>query len=624
MIIKSYKKMRISSRLLFTGLIPLVTLTGSVLAQSGKPIAPAKSSDAAAVTYKDIQPLLKSRCVVCHSQDMLANGSVSGGLALDTYAAMTKGVITDKGPRPVLIAGKSDGSELYQRLVTTSPTKLMPRGGPALPAAQIVLFKKWIDAGAPGPATETARPKTGGNSLPMPANVGTLDINLTTRIALTPDMLTKSTDKVDKAGKTKAKDAALAFAMKIGPLPPLTAIAFSPDGKRLAVGGYRAMILWDTTTGQPVGAISGLAGPVQSLAYRPDGTQLAIAGGTAGVSGEVKIIDTKTLAQVGPILGGHTDVVFNVAWSSDGARLATGSQDKTARLWEWPSGKELLALKDHSDAVTRVAFALDGKSLYTASLDHNARRFDCKDGKVIRVFTGHAEGITAMALSPKGDRLLTAGSETEIRWWPVEAGDPARQGGHTGPVNDIVFSKDFKLVATASADNTVRLWDGSSTGQIRALTGSSDWMYAAAISPDDKLVAGAGADGIVRIWEAGTGRLRLSLIAWPPNGKSSVIDYASITPEGYFDASPAWTARLRPEVAEQNTPLPKLAEFVRGLRQPENVLKCWQAAPLEPAKLEAAKPAIPVMPAKAGAATPPAKTDAKTPAKPDAKTPPKG
>ena len=138
---------------------------------------------------------------------------------------------------------------------------------------------------------------------------------------------------------------------------------------------------------------------MQSLAYKPDGTQLAIAGGTAGVSGEVKVVDAKTLAAAGPTLAGHADVVFSVAWSADGTRLATGSQDKTARLWEWPSGKEKLAFKDHSDAVTRVCFAPDGKSLYTASLDHNARRFDCNDGKVMRVFTGHAEGITALALN---------------------------------------------------------------------------------------------------------------------------------------------------------------------------------------------------------------------------------
>ena len=174
--------------------------------------------------------------------------------------------------------------------------------------------------------------------------------------------------------------------------------------------------------------------------------------------------------------------------------------------------------------------------------------------------------------------------------------DPAQQGGHTGPVNDIEFSHDAKFVVTASADHTARLWDANSTGQIRAFEGASDWLYAAAISPDDKLVAGAGADGIVRVWEAQTGRLRLSLVAWPPSAKSSAIEFAAITPEGYFNASPAWAARLRPEVAEQNTPLPKLAAWMQTLRQPDAVTKSWQAAPLEPAKIETPKPNTPSAP----------------------------
>lgn len=564
--------------------------------QAGKSAPPAKpvaaatdKADGKTVGYKEVQAVLKARCIVCHSQDQIGNTALSGGLALDTYAGLSKGA------HPVVVAGNIDTSELYQRLITTSPTKLMPKGGPALAPAQIALFKKWIAAGAPGPGTEASAPKATVSSLPMPVNLGTQDVSLKTRVALPADLLDKA---VDKNGKP-LKDAALAFAMKIGPLPVISALAFSPDGKRLVVGSYRAIVVWDTTTGQPVGSVTGLGGPVQALAFRPDGAQLAVAGGNPGASGEVKVFDAKTLAQVGPTLGGHTDVVFGVAWSADGGRIATGSQDKTARIWEWPSGKEKSLLKDHSDAVTRVVFAPDGKSLYTASLDHNARRFDCADNKVLRVFTGHNEGITAMALNPKGDRLLTSGSEPNIRWWPVETGDPSQQGGHAGTVNDITFSKDGKLVATAGADHTIRLWDGNSTGQMRALEGSSDWMYSAAISPDDKLVAGGGADGLVRIWEAATGRLRLSLVAWPPAGKSTTVEYAAITPEGYFDASPAWATRLRPQIADQNLPLPKLATWVQTLKQPESVAKSWQSAPLEPAKPDAPKTTPPATPSKA-------------------------
>ncbi len=487
---------RVHSRLFSFSVLALVA--GSVLAQGGKSGTPAKAAASTAPAYKDVQAVLKARCVVCHSQQMLSNTVISGGLALDTYAAVKKGVVGDKGGHAILVAGKSEDSELIKRLVATSPTKLMPKGGPALPPAQIALFKKWVDAGAPGPAGEEATANPGADILPMPALVGTQDVNWKTRIALAPDVL----------GKTTPKNPMLAFAFKIGPLPPLTAVAFAPDGKHLAVGGYRAVTLWDMATGKPTAALTGLSGPVQALAFRPDGAQLAVASGNPGVSGEVKIVDAKTLLSAGPMLTGHADVVFGVAWNSKGTQLVTGSQDKTARIWEWPTGKEKLVLKDHSDAVTKVCFAPDDKSVYTASLDHNARRFDVNDGKVLRVFTGHADGITALAINLKGDRIVTAGPEPELRWWNVDTGRRSHQSGRAwrrGQRHCVQQGRQIRRVRFA--DHTVRLWDGNSTGGLRSLEGANDWMYAAAISPDDKFVAGVGADGIANLWEAANGTI---------------------------------------------------------------------------------------------------------------------
>ncbi|HZP82351.1 MAG TPA: c-type cytochrome domain-containing protein, partial [Chthonomonadaceae bacterium] len=538
-----------------------------------------------APTYaKDIRPVLQARCVVCHSQANIGNAIISGGLALDSYAALKKGVVGKAGARAIFTAGKSGGSELMQRLTATSPTKLMPKGGPPLPPAQIALFKKWIDGGAlPGDLPKTssaAQPSLA--SLPMPANPGALDVRLATLIKPTPDLVKKD----------MPKDAAFTFALKVGPLPAITALAFSLDGKRLAVGGYRAVTLWDTAKGQPEKCLVGLPGPVQSLAFRPDGAQLAVAGGAPGVAGEVRVYDTKTWALVGKPLGGHTDVVYSVAWSPDGTRLATASQDKTARLWEWPSGKELQVFRDHSDAVTRVCFAPDGKSVYTASQDHNVRRFDVANGQVIRAFTGHGDSVLALALSPDGKGLVSSGPEPRLRWWNVDSGDTSRYSdGHGSTVNEIVFSKDGKFLASASADGTVRLWDAGSGGQQRALAGASDWLYSVALSPDGKWTAGAGVDGIVRLWETANGRLRLALLAWPPAGKATTPEWAALTPEGYYDASPAWAKLLRPLLAGQPVKTPRLASFFQTLHQPANVAKSWQAAALEPAALPA--PAAP-------------------------------
>ncbi|MCW3101532.1 MAG: hypothetical protein JWL77_7150, partial [Chthonomonadaceae bacterium] len=549
----------------------LLLLTTAAGAQSAKPTT--------ALSYaRDIRPILQARCAVCLSDKTLSTPALSGGLALDTFAAVKKG-IGGGAPRLVLVPGKSADSELYKRLIATSASKLMPKGGPALPAAQIALFKSWIEAGAPAgdPKADAVRPGSSPASMPMPANPALQEVLFPTLLKVPVDVPAKDTPK------DAPKDAALALALKVGPLPPVTALVFSPDGKTLAVGGYRAVMLWNLPTGKATTAITHLPGPVQSLAFRPDGSQIAVAGGAPGTSGEVEVFDTKTFAKVGPTLEGHSDVVMSVAWSADGKWLATGSQDKTARLWLWPEGKELKLFKDHSDAVTRVAFAPDGKALYTASMDHNLRRYDTDKGTLVRAFTGHNEGVTAMAFSPANNILLSAGSEPQLRRWNPEGGEnTANYGGHGATVTEIVFSKDTKFIASASGDHTIRLWDAANGNGLRTLTGSNDWEYAVAISPDDKWTVGGGADGIVRLWETATGRLRLMLLSWPTD-KSPLPEWAAITPEGYFDASAAWANLLHPQAAEK--PVPRLAAFVHTLRQPDNVLKSWQDAPLDPAKL---------------------------------------
>jgi len=531
-------------------------------------------SAGSAQTYsQDIRPILQARCIVCHSSGAVTNVAVSGGLALDSYAALMQGVAGLK-PTMVVVAGKSVASPLYARLVASSPTRLMPRGGPALPAAQIALIKRWIDANAPSGdlAKDTSVAKVSDDALPMPLNRLAVDVTVPTRAELPAGTLEKGTTT-------------LAIALKIGPLPPITALAYSPDGKKLAIGAYRAVAIWDTATGQPVNCITHLPGAVLALSFRPDGTVLAVGSGVPGASGDIRLFDTKTWTSTGKPFGGHGDVVVSVCWSSDGTRIASGSQDKSAHVWEWPSAKELRVFKDHSDGVSRVCFSPDGKSLYTASLDHNARRFDVDKGGLVRLFTGHNEAITALAISPDGKRLVTAGGEPNLRWWNVETGETTNNnGGHGGPVADVTFAKDGTLVASASADKTLRLWDGGNTQPKRALEGSSDWLYATAISPDDRFVMGGGADGIVRAWEVATGKLRLSLLFWPPAKDASAFDWAVITPEGFVDGSPGWNGKLTASNLAKGVAPASVQASIRTLVQPPSVVKAWHGTALEVVK----------------------------------------
>ena len=543
-----------------------------------------KSTAAAVPDYaRDIRPLLQARCVVCHNSELVASTATSGGLDLGSVTAIRRGVVLKDGARSILSpTGKNGISALLERLASTSPTRLMPKGGPPLEPEQISLFKHWIAAGTPSlsgknvePAAPVAKP---ASELPMPSPSGVQEVTFPTLIKPAPDMYTIA------PGKTNTAPVALSLALKVGPVAAVTALAFSPDGSLLAVGGYRAVALWNTKTGLPLAGINHLAGQVQALAFKPDGTQIAIGGGLPGTPCEVRIVDLQTLRDAGPHLKGSAEAVLSIAWSADGKSLATGSQDRTARVWDVATGKELKSFKEHGDAVTRVCFSPDGKSLYTACLDHNLRRYDLVKGALLTTYSGHSDGVNALAVSLDGKRIISAGVEPNLRWWNADTGDLTNNiGGHGAQVTEIAISRDGKTLASASADKSVRVWDAIGTGQQRSLAGATDWEYAVAISPDSKFTAAGGADGMVRLWETANGRLRLLLLSWPLE-KSPTPEWLAVTPEGYCNGSPGWLALLKPASPAGATPTARVVMFVQGLRQPESVAKAWQGLALNAAK----------------------------------------
>ena len=249
-----------------------------------------------------------------------------------------------------------------------------------------------------------------------------------------------------------------------------TAVAFSPDGAKLATGSLdHSARLWDATTGEPLGRPMMHGGTVNVLAFSPDGTRLATAAGNLALamSGELRLWDAATCQPVGePMV--QLGVVTALAFSPDGTKVATAEalgmvgrhRSGEHRLWDVVTGKQLGPAADHESELSGLAFSPDGTKVATASTNV-ARLWDAATGQPVGRAMKHDGALTALAFSPGGRKLATAGDDTTARLWDAATGQPAGLPmKHDSKVSFVVFSADGAKIATLSGEGA-RLWDAT-------------------------------------------------------------------------------------------------------------------------------------------------------------------
>ncbi|MBS0208505.1 MAG: hypothetical protein JSS27_06075 [Planctomycetes bacterium] len=419
------------------------------------------------VSFKnDIAPILVRNCLACHGQS-----DPKGDYQLHTFAALSK---AGESGEASVTAGRPADSYLLTLISSQDEAERMPKDADPMPADQVALVKRWISEGA----------KFDG-----------------------PDKQAMLVTMVPRRAQPKAPE-------KYRAVLPVTAVAFNNDGKELAVGGYHEITIWNVADGKLLRRIHDVEERVYGMAYLPGSTVVAAATGTPGQTGEVSLYDTTDGRRV-RTLTTTAEVMFCVAVSPDGKKLACGGADRAIRTFDLTTGKPLKVLEDHADWVQAVAWNKEANRLASGSRDKSAKWLDADKGEALLVYSTHADVVYGVAVSADSKLVYSGGGDRKIHAWSTDdAKQAALFAGFGGEVFKVLLHE--KQLFGCSADKTIRMFDtGDAKKAPRVFSGHTDHVYTIDFHPGTKKLASGSYDGEVRIWNAEDGKQLVKFVASP-------------------------------------------------------------------------------------------------------------
>ncbi|HIG86577.1 MAG TPA: hypothetical protein EYQ25_06010 [Planctomycetes bacterium] len=417
---------------------------------------------------RDVVPLLRASCHGCHQP-----AKAKGKLDLTRYETMMR------SEDPVIIPGKPEESLLLElALPFDDEPPEMPKDAEPLSAEEIDLLRRWIAEGAVDDSTARPGPLVDSKHPPIyPC------------------------------------------------LPVVTSAVYSPNGSMLAVAGWHEVLLYPAQDkeGLPLARLVGLSPRIESLSFSPDGTHLAVGCGTPGMEGELQLWDVHS-QKLTLSIRATFDTLRGLSWSPDGSRIAFGCSDRSLRVVEAKTGKQVLYQATHEDWVLGTAWSLDGKFLVSVSRDRSLKLVEVATEQFIDNITSITPGavkggLMSVRRHPDRDELLVGGADGVPRAYKMHRekkrviGDDYNLLRAYPPMHGLIYgvewSPDGSLVAAVSG-----LGRRGEVCISNAADGTEVWrhefpfgVYTLSLNAAGTRLALAGDDGIVREYALQDGAL---------------------------------------------------------------------------------------------------------------------
>lgn len=430
-------------------------------------VSSAAAADAPASYFRDVRAILQRQCQGCHQPSVQ-----SSGLDLTMFEGLAKG-----GKRGPAFRAGSPGESLILKYVKGEMKPAMPLGGTPLAPEQIASIANWISSGA-------------------------------------------KDDSPPEAKDTISTDHPPVYSQP----PVISALAYSPDGKTLAVSGYREVLLHKADGDGLLTRLVGMSERLNAIVYTGDGSSIIAVGGTPARFGEVQIWNAATGKLTRSIMLTN-DTVFGASLSPDGKEIAVGGADNTVRLIDAASGKELQKIGNHENWVLGTVFGVNGKRVVSVGRDRAAKLSDAASGAFLENVNLLRGELMAIARHPKKDIVVIGGEERTPYIYMMDRPKVMKIADDTtlirklprqdGAIAALAWSGDGGKIAVGGMGAQVNIYNADTGAPIASCKGHHAGIYAVAFNPASDRLATGGFDGHVRIYNAATGELVKDFVPVP-------------------------------------------------------------------------------------------------------------